>query len=534
MKYNLSIISMFKNESSIINQWIKHYLDEGVDHFYLIDNGSTDNYEDEIKDYMKYITLIIDPYRQEINTQNILINKYFFEKVKKESEWVIICDIDEYIFNTDIDNNIFDYLKNLNNISKLIIPWKCFAGHKDKNIIPHDICISLFARTNNIQYGTSNVKYGYSKSIVKTNDLINLEVHNSTINDEKKTKLLNIDDKLHLNHYQLISELYYKKIKCNRGGGQTSFTFKYTMDFYKKEHFRCLVIEDNLLKNKKILNSTSIINNNNNNNNINNNNNNNNNNINISINIVKSYLIIYSYFENMNSLKNLKFFIKHGIKKENNVKYLFIINGDKCSINIPKYENIYILKRPNVGHDFAAWSYGLYNHNYINYDRYIFLNDTVIGPFLPLYIDSNNKWYEMFCKPINSLNKLSGLSINSFPFNYKKSSHVQSMMFCTDLIGLKILINSKILCDNISNYIEEIKIKNNYIIKYEIGMSQQIIKNGYNITSLNYTSLKNKEVDDIWFNNSYFNTTINPLETMFIKSNRINNKLIDFYIESLS
>ena len=49
--HNLSIVAMFKNESSIIKQWIKHYIEENVEHFYLIDNGSTDNYENEIKEY---------------------------------------------------------------------------------------------------------------------------------------------------------------------------------------------------------------------------------------------------------------------------------------------------------------------------------------------------------------------------------------------------------------------------------------------------------------------------------------------------
>ena len=524
--YKLSIISMFKNESSIIKQWIEHYLDEGVEHFYLIDNGSTDDYNSQIKDYMNYITLIIDPYRKPINTQNILINKYFLDKIKKESEWVIICDIDEYIFNINSNKNIYDYLKTLDNISKVILPWKCFAGHKNKNIIPDDICLSLFARTNEIKYGNNYFKYGFSKSIIKTEDLIKLEVHNSSINDESKIKLLNISDELHLNHYQLISEMYYKTIKCVRGGGQSSHTNKYTMDFYYNENNRCLKVEDNLLKNKKIhqIQKSESKNPESNNLNI----------IRTNLTIIKKYLIIYSYFENNNSLKNLSFFIKNGIKQFDNVTYIFIINGNKCSINIPEYQNIHIIRRENEGHDFASWSHALKNHNYSKYDRFIFLNDTVIGPFLPLYIDSNNKWYEMFCKPINSLYKLSGLSINSKPFNkLNYSPHAQSMMFCTDLIGLKILIHSKILCDDLNNYKNLIKDKIKFIIKYEIGISEKIIQKGYKITCLNYTSLKNTKVGDIWFNNFYFNTTVNPLETMFIKSNRINNNLINFYINSL-
>ena len=299
--YKLSIISMFKNESSIIKQWIEHYLDEGVEHFYLIDNGSTDDYNTQIKDYMSYITLIIDPHRRPINTQNILINKYFLDKIKKESEWVIICDIDEYIFNINSNKNIYDYLKTLDNISKVILPWKCFAGHRNKNIIPNDICLSLFARSNEIKYGNNIIKYGYSKSIIKTIDLIKLEVHNSIINDESKIKLLSISDELHLNHYQLISEMYYKTVKCVRGGGQSNhWGNKYTMGFYNNEHIRCLKVEDNLLKNKKkyknSINYDSIINNNS------------NNIISLSLNIIRKYLIIYSYFENKNSMKNLTFF----------------------------------------------------------------------------------------------------------------------------------------------------------------------------------------------------------------------------------
>ena len=43
-KYNLSLIAIFKNESHILKEWIEHYINEGVDKFYLIDNGSTDNY----------------------------------------------------------------------------------------------------------------------------------------------------------------------------------------------------------------------------------------------------------------------------------------------------------------------------------------------------------------------------------------------------------------------------------------------------------------------------------------------------------
>ena len=36
--YLLSVLCMFKNESTIIKEWFEHYISEGIDHFYLIDN----------------------------------------------------------------------------------------------------------------------------------------------------------------------------------------------------------------------------------------------------------------------------------------------------------------------------------------------------------------------------------------------------------------------------------------------------------------------------------------------------------------
>ena len=41
----LSVVMCFKNESHILEEWINHYIDEGVDQFVLCDNNSTDDYE---------------------------------------------------------------------------------------------------------------------------------------------------------------------------------------------------------------------------------------------------------------------------------------------------------------------------------------------------------------------------------------------------------------------------------------------------------------------------------------------------------
>ena len=120
-----SIVAMFKNESSILKSWLDHYIKEGADHFYLIDNGSTDDFKDVLKQYQNKITLFSDDLtptdfnnlKDEIkqkfqNKQNYLYNKYFLDLIKKECEYVLLCDIDEYLYTKSNKTNIKSYLVN--------------------------------------------------------------------------------------------------------------------------------------------------------------------------------------------------------------------------------------------------------------------------------------------------------------------------------------------------------------------------------------------------------------------------------------
>jgi hypothetical protein len=247
---------------------------------------------------------------------------------------------------------------------------------------------------------------------------------------------------------------------------------------------------------------------------------------------MSKFCVFYSYFETKESQKNLYFFVKNGINLNDDIFYVFLINNHNCSVKIPYQKNIKLIYRDNIGHDFGSWKDGLEAINK-TFDYYIFINDTVRGPFLPRYIPKNISWYQMFCNLISEKVKLSGLTINYFPWGNKGGDlqHVQSMIFCTDKIGLEIL--NKNIFNLTSNEYRDIYIKNrrDFIIRFEIGISQQIIKNGFDIAALYVCDIEKHKTGDIWYNNKYFGTTINPLETMFLKKNRVDSELIKFYTD---
>lgn len=243
--YKLTVLAMFKNESLIIEEWIQHYLKEGVDHFYLIDNGSDDDYETKIAKYKDKITLVKDPTRFEKYTQSRLYNQHYLNIVKKETEWLIVCDIDEYFYLAD-DMKLVDFFNSDIQSDILWVPWRLF-GTKYIDT-PKSLVKSLLIRK---KYQVKNdIVYGYGKSIIRTNKLSRLNVHLCDMKPGRRHCNIDFNDLLRVNHYKLISESYYKNNKCVRGGGESGRCHAYTMDNFYKSNKSYLEIEDDILAKK--------------------------------------------------------------------------------------------------------------------------------------------------------------------------------------------------------------------------------------------------------------------------------------------
>ena len=262
--YNLSLLAMFKNESWIIKEWIEHYLLEGVEHFYLIDNGSNDNYEEKIKEYKdkNYISLVKDSTRLPSGTQSFLYKKIFLDKIKRETKWIIVCDVDEYIYARNEYNKIIDVLNKLpQNVEKIWLNWKIFGSNGHIN--QPNSTLSAFTKRTNI----FKKNLGHGKCIVRARNIEHFGCcgHDIVISGNNITYTANGDNfdhfdfneenckklNLHLNHYMLQSEEYYLKIKCSRGGGESGLNNKYTLDFFKNNDKNYNNIIDTELYDKK-------------------------------------------------------------------------------------------------------------------------------------------------------------------------------------------------------------------------------------------------------------------------------------------
>lgn len=147
----------------------------------------------------------------------------------------------------------------------------------------------------------------------------------------------------------------------------------------------------------------------------------------------KKTLVSYVYYETEYAKNNLKFFIDNGIFKSNDVDFYITINGYKCSLDIPEYKNVKILRKKNKCYDIGRHGEIISKINKNNYKYFVFLNSSIRGP----YTKNNESWVDIFTSKINNLVKLVGVNKSDW-----KNLHIQSMLFATDRIGLDIILPS--------------------------------------------------------------------------------------------
>jgi hypothetical protein len=258
---SLVLVAIFKNESLIMKEWLDHYIREGVEKFYMIDNDSTDDYIYILQKYIDYgyVVLIHDATK---HSQKANYNKYFLEDAKS-SKWCIVCDLDEFIYSRNGHARIIDYLNTLpNNVNKIIVQWKMFGSNG--YIEQPDNVIKSFTKRQFI--GKSRSMNG--KCIYRGSAIQNLDIHiantegdtilsdGSIVNNVSNIANIYTNEhkfrkcSLHINHYAVQSYSWFKNIKMTRGSASSSlYDMVRNDDYFKTHDFKD--IEDVELSRKK-------------------------------------------------------------------------------------------------------------------------------------------------------------------------------------------------------------------------------------------------------------------------------------------
>jgi hypothetical protein len=205
-KNKLSVLAQMKNETINLKIWINHYLWQGVDKIYLIDNGSTDEPLKILQPYIDngilvYISLP-EKYKQLEHYKKVIQD----EDIINKTEWLIICDLDEFFYG--YPNKLIDTINEYKEYDIIYSNWLMFGSD---GLIDHpdDIRKSIVWRDKNF--------HELTKYIVKPNKIKNFDdIYIHKINNMDNSIIVN--DKIRLNHYPIQSLDFFTKVKMTRGG----------------------------------------------------------------------------------------------------------------------------------------------------------------------------------------------------------------------------------------------------------------------------------------------------------------------------
>ncbi|RDW89579.1 hypothetical protein BP6252_01611 [Coleophoma cylindrospora] len=249
-------------------------------------------------------------------------------------------------------------------------------------------------------------------------------------------------------------------------------------------------------------------------------------------------LILYAYAESPTARTNLEFFIRHGLHAA--ADFVFIFNGPTdLTTLVPLADNIRSVERPNDCYDLGAFAEVLTHEDlYKNYTKFITLNASIRGPFLPYW--SESCWSDMYLRRITDKVKLVGMTGNCSP-----AFHVQSMIWATDRVGLELLLHptseqvsaaEKYRQFNVDPSSPRLPPGINHCfhtwssaVNAEVGASQLIKAAGYSLDVMMSAYHKNEHyeddcessgTDDVLWEGKYEGINVHPFETIFLKSNR--------------
>ena len=212
--YYLSILAQFKNETMNLKLWLDHHLWQGVQHFFLIDNGSTDNPLLILKEYIDK-GIVSYFYRPKLASQVENYRNIFAKYIWTQSYWLAVIDLDEFLYG--VDHTLVSKLKTLQNYNLIYCNWFSY-GTSGCIKHPTDLRLSNIHRQPEID--SINTKY-----IVKPLSILDpsqLWIHwilypKTNTKLEKGNKIRVANQLIRLNHYVCQSEEFFQKVKSIRG-----------------------------------------------------------------------------------------------------------------------------------------------------------------------------------------------------------------------------------------------------------------------------------------------------------------------------
>ena len=128
-RFDVSVMAILKDEAPNMEEWLCHHMAIGVDHFFLYDNGSTDELHDVLKPYADHgvVTTVYFPMRGLQRDANNHVVRFFGDT----TEWIAYVDIDEFLV-PERDESITAVMARYPDAEQVLVSRRefCYSGQR--------------------------------------------------------------------------------------------------------------------------------------------------------------------------------------------------------------------------------------------------------------------------------------------------------------------------------------------------------------------------------------------------------------------
>jgi len=175
--YELVMAAMFKDEAAYLKEWILYHKMVGVEHFWLYNNNSADNWEEVLTPFIDEGLVDVIPWNstafasQKPQAFPFDLQLYMMQdalkKAKQETKWIAILDIDEFLMPRK-EATVTQCLNNhFSEASAVFVNWLNF-GTGDVHISSGDPILCHLTRSSMRSYQ----KNGNGKSIWRAQEVL--------------------------------------------------------------------------------------------------------------------------------------------------------------------------------------------------------------------------------------------------------------------------------------------------------------------------------------------------------------------------
>lgn len=148
-RYYLSVLAIFRDEALWLKEWLEYHLLVGVEHFYLINHLSEDNYLEVLQPYIdKGLVTLMDhwdpPTRSGMPPSFYFLQQRNYDRAiwkhKRESYWMAIIDLDEFLVPIQGDS-LPPILKPFEREVGIRVNWMTFGTGEVEEVTPDELLI---------------------------------------------------------------------------------------------------------------------------------------------------------------------------------------------------------------------------------------------------------------------------------------------------------------------------------------------------------------------------------------------------------